>query len=230
MGKMKTFPLMIVLLLMKVANGKNDRNGKSLVNTFPFNQNEEGQEQHGHHQEDHGGDHHEDHGQRQGGVQDIVRDSRQGEENELGVSFDNVAGVQPDGDGRRCVDKLQMVEEIEYEEVITCDHSYDKRCHTTYVTNYDSQQEGECEENFRKTCFIEYEQVAFNETVSVCTEPLVKDCSVTGPDICRTEYESECWTKQGCIILAPTGAQGVTMCVRLSSLNLHLSCFCLRSL
>ena len=33
--------------------------------------------------------------------------------------------------------------------------------------------------------------------MSVCTEPLVKDCSVTGPDICRTEYESECWTKQG---------------------------------
>merc|ERR1712128_220040 len=33
----------------------------------------------------------------------------------------------------------------------------DKRCHTTYVTNYESQQEEECEENFRKSCFIEYE-------------------------------------------------------------------------
>ena len=39
-------------------------------------------------------------------------------------------------------------------------------------------------------------QVAFNETVTVCTEPLVKDCDVQGPEICRTEYESECWTKQ----------------------------------
>ena len=53
-----------------------------------------------------------------------------------------------------------MIEEIEYDDVVQCDHSYDKRCHTTYVTNYDSQQEEECEENFRKTCFIEYEQVS----------------------------------------------------------------------
>ena len=29
-----------------------------------------------------------------------------------------------------------------------------------------SQQEEECEENFRKNCFIEYEKIAFNETVA----------------------------------------------------------------
>merc|ERR1711872_85607 len=55
---------------------------------------------------------------------------------------------------------------------------------------------GECEENFRKNCFINYEKIAFNETVQVCRTPLVKDCDVQGPEICRTEYESECWTKQ----------------------------------
>ena len=44
-------------------------------------------------------------------------------------------------------------------QVIECNHSYDKRCHTTYVTNYEAQQEEECEENFQKTCFIHYEQV-----------------------------------------------------------------------
>merc|ERR1719342_450743 len=32
-----------------------------------------------------------------------------------------------------------------------------------------------------------------NETASVCRTPLVKDCDVQGPEICRTEYESECW-------------------------------------
>ena len=112
------------------------------------------------------------------------------------MSFREVAGARPGGDGKRCIDKVEMVEETEYDDVVQCDHSYDKRCHTTYVTNYDSQQEEECEENFRKSCFIEYEQIAFNETVEICRTPLVKDCNIQGPEICRTEYESECWTKQ----------------------------------
>ena len=84
-----------------------------------------------------------------------------------------------------------MVEETEYDDVVQCDHSYDRRykpnlnlnhvavrlskktitdsctrCHQTFVTQYESQQEEECEENFRKNCFIEYEKIAFNETVS----------------------------------------------------------------
>jgi hypothetical protein len=42
-----------------------------------------------------------------------------------------------------------------------------RRCHTTYVTTYDSQQEEECEDNFRKSCFIEYETIAFNQTAKV---------------------------------------------------------------
>ena len=73
-----------------------------------------------------------------------------------------MAASAPGPDGKRCIDKVEMVEETEYDDVVLCDHSYDKRCHTTYVTNYDSQQEEECEENFRKTCFIEYEQVSGN--------------------------------------------------------------------
>jgi len=64
------------------------------------------------------------------------------------------------------------------------------------VTNYESQQEEECDENYRKSCFIEYEAIALTETVQVCRTPLVKDCDVQGPEICRTEYETECWTKQ----------------------------------
>jgi len=113
-----------------------------------------------------------------------------------GVAFGDVAAANPGSDGKRCIDKVEMVEETEYDEVVQCDHSYDRRCHTTYVTNYESQQEEECEENFRKNCFIDYEKIAFNETVQVCRTPLVKDCDVSGPEICRTEYESECWTKQ----------------------------------
>merc|ERR1712156_925045 len=110
-------------------------------------------------------------------------------------SFDDVAGA-PESGGKRCIDKVEMVEQTEYDEVVQCDHSYDKRCHTTYVTNYESQQEEECDENYRKNCFIEFEQIAITETVQVCRTPLVKDCDVQGPEVCRTEYESECWTKQ----------------------------------
>ena len=45
--------------------------------------------------------------------------------------------------------EVMMVEETEYDEVVTCDHSYDRRCHTSYVTSYVSTQQEECDENFR---------------------------------------------------------------------------------
>ena len=51
-----------------------------------------------------------------------------------------------------------MIEETQYDEQIECHHSYDKRCHTTYSTDYEPQQEEECDENFVKNCYIEYKQ------------------------------------------------------------------------
>merc|ERR1711934_989945 len=184
-----------VLLLLLVEGGLGARtlrgntaarDQRSLVNTFPFNSNEGADAHHGHHEGHHDA--------RNPSVQLEARAQRQG--SDVDVSFPAVAAAGPGSDGKRCIDKVEMVEETEYDDVVQCDHSYDKRCHTTYVTNYDSQQEEECEENFRKSCFIEYEQIAFNETVEICRTPLVKDCDIQGPEICRTEYESECWTKQ----------------------------------
>ena len=32
--------------------------------------------------------------------------------------------------------------------------------------------------------------------MEVCRSPLVKDCDIEGEEICTTQYESECWTKQ----------------------------------
>merc|ERR1712110_89407 len=128
--------------------GLNARDGKSLVNTFPFNANEGHGDAHGHH-----GDHHGDHAARAPSQDLGSRAQRQGA-SDASTSFDDVAGA-PVVDGKRCIDKVEMIEEIEYDDVVQCDH--------TYVTNYDSQQEEECEENFRKSCFIEYEQIAFNE-------------------------------------------------------------------
>ena len=88
-----------------------------------------------------------------------------------------------------------MTEETEFDEVITCDHSYDKRCHTSYVTTFQAQQEEECEENLKKVCMIEYESKAFNETVEICSTEIVKDCEQEGPTVCRTIYESSCATR-----------------------------------
>merc|ERR1739838_416310 len=164
-------------------NMENARNAKSLVNSFPFNSNAEADDHH---------EHHEAHVPSQALDGRFAR--RGGED--VAVDFGAVAAAGPGADGKKCIDKVEMVEETEYDDVVQCDHSYDKRCHTTYVTNYESQQEEECEENFKKSCFIEYAQIAFNETAEICRKPLVKDCDVQGPEICRTEYESECWTKQ----------------------------------
>ena len=63
---------------------------------------------------------------------------------DVGVDFNSVA-ASPE----RCIDKIEMIEETEYDEVVTCDHSYDKRCTTSYTTTYEAQQEEECDENYR---------------------------------------------------------------------------------
>merc|ERR1711863_176165 len=172
----------------RTLRGNSARESRNLLGTFPFNA-QDGEDHHGAHHGHHG----EGHGRQP--VQALeARAQRQGDDTD--VSFPAVAAAGPGADGKRCIDKVEMIEETEYDDVVQCDHSYDRRCHTTYVTQYESQQEEECEENFRKNCFIEYEQIAFNETAEICRTPLVKDCDVQGPEICRTEYESECWTKQ----------------------------------
>ena len=121
------------------------------------------------------------------------RAARQGE-NEVRVDFNSVARAS--SSGQRCLDKIEMVEETEYDEVVTCDHSYDQRCTTSYTTTYEAQQEEECEENFRKNCFIAYSQTAQEVTVEICRTSLVKDCDAEGPTVCSTEYASECETVQ----------------------------------
>ena len=119
-------------------NQASPRGAKSLVGTFPFNANDGADDHHGAHNPSQSFD---------------GRLARQGED-EVAVDFASVAAAEPGDDGKKCIDKVEMVEETEYDDVVQCDHSYDKRCHTTYITNYESQQEEECEENFRKNCFI----------------------------------------------------------------------------
>jgi len=193
------------------------REAKTLLNTFPFNAAAGGDHHHGgdDHHGDHHGDHHDHHDtnhhqSHHTGVEQRLsapafaappasafaaagnRLARQGSSNEEEVSLDigTIAAA-----GERCVDKVVMVEETEYDDVIECKHSYSVKCHTTYATDYEPQQEEECEENFKKRCFIEYKPRASDEQVQFCYTPLVRNCDIPGPEECTTEYRSECTTR-----------------------------------
>ena len=110
--------------------------------------------------------------------------------------LDDIRDQEPDENGRKCVDKMMLKSETVYEEVMRCDHSYDERCHTTYVTSYVPHQEEDCDEKFRKVCMIWNEQQAVTEMVEECTTPLVPNCLQPGPEVCRTVYDTVCDTKQ----------------------------------
>merc|ERR1712073_108743 len=175
----------------KASSATGARSGKSLVNTFPFNarggnrNSRQGAQNHAHHEHDH---HHHEHGLGEPIDFNGARDSRQGSGDDLDLSIGNIAAA-----GERCIDKVVMVEETEYDDHVTCKHSYDQKCHTTYTTDFEPQQEEVCEENFIKECFIEYKKSASEESVEFCHTPLV--CEGEGPVECRTVYESQCETR-----------------------------------
>ena len=86
---------------------------------------------------------------------------RQGSGNDIALDIGSIAAA-----GERCIDKVVMVQETEYDDVITCKHSYSEKCHITYATDFSPTQEEQCEENFKKSCFIEYKLEAKDETAT----------------------------------------------------------------
>ena len=74
-------------------------------------------------------------------------------------------------------------------------HLY-SRCHTSYVTKYEPHQQEECEDQFRKVCLIDYEKKSIEELVKYCVTPMVKDCNKVGEQVCKTVFQSECFTRQ----------------------------------
>lgn len=109
-------------------------------------------------------------------------------------SINSIPDLMP---GQRCVQKVVMEERMEHQEVMECDHSYDRRCFTSLSTTFTPTQEEECRENYVKECFIANNKGAENTTVAVCRKPLVKDCDLESEDeTCSTQYEAECVTRQ----------------------------------
>merc|ERR1712226_154865 len=183
--KMAKFSIACVVLLAALASGQ--RAGKNLRGTFPFNSRNNANAAHhgGHHGAHHGEHaHHEHHG-----VADIRGARlRGGQDGEVALDIGSIAAA-----GERCIDKVVMVEETEYDDVVTCKHSYREKCNTTYTTDFEPQQEEDCEENFVKSCFIEYKKVASEEAVTFCHTPII--LGGDGPEVCQTVYESACTTR-----------------------------------
>merc|ERR1711892_497606 len=156
---------------VKVSATELERKEKSLLNSFPFNAQEHGE--------------HGDHGNKQANLRLNPLIARQGYGEASEQSSPDFAEIADSG--KKCVQKVMMVEETVWEDHETCDHSYDKKCHKSFTTTYQSQQEEECDEVFRKICYIEMVDVAHNVTTEVCRKPLVKDCDIEGEIVCRTE-------------------------------------------
>ncbi|XP_040570678.1 uncharacterized protein [Lepeophtheirus salmonis] len=100
-------------------------------------------------------------------------------------------------DGTYCINKVVEVEETEFERGMECHHTFNKKCHITYITDYSSSAEKKCDTDFRKKCRITFKAVPHNEKVKVCHTPLVRKCDDEnkGPEVCTTEYENHCETK-----------------------------------
>ena len=58
----------------------------------------------------------------------------------------------------------KIAEETEHDDVVQCDYSYDKKCHTSNA----SQQEIECEERIGESSFIDKKQLGLNKTIRIC--------------------------------------------------------------
>merc|ERR1712112_267141 len=216
-----------VLLLLLVEGGlgartlRGNRNvarhQKSLVNTFPFNSNEGADDHHGHHEAHHGD--HDD--ARSPSVQLEARAQRQGDDTD--VSFPAVAAAGPGADGKRCIDKVEMIEEIEYDDVVQCDHSYDRRCHTTYVTEYESEcwtkQEVHDVEDDVVECTTEVEEKCEDETSGYttntkCSKWPKEVCTVSKKNVKKYTPITGC-TKEPRELCAPAGCgfkQGTEEC------------------
>ena len=49
-----------------------------------------------------------------------------------------------------------QIEETVYDRSVKCHHSYQEKCHMTYITDYRSTAEEKCETTFKKNCHITF--------------------------------------------------------------------------
>merc|ERR1711971_382870 len=84
-------------------------------------------------------------------------------------------------DGLTCVKKMMMTEYTEYEETVTCVHKEEKRCHESYVTDFEPTRQRECDQKFEETVV----QCA-NETKTVIVSKPKEECDMEPHETCRS--------------------------------------------
>jgi len=102
--------------------------------------------------------------------------------------------TQPDGSC--CVSKVQEKDRLERDDIKECWHKNVTTCYDSYVTEFTSEEEEECEDVFYKNCVIDFKKVPFDYNIKSCHTPMVKDCSenTIGKEICRNVFETVCNT------------------------------------
>ena len=95
-------------------------------------------------------------------------------------------------DGRKCIIHTDMVETFTKEPVLKCNRTMERKCHNTYLTFFTPTQEKVCEEYFEKKCKIVFDKKNIGESIRKCIRPQQKICDGTGPEECRTIYETSC--------------------------------------
>merc|ERR1711992_390470 len=140
-------------------------------------------------------------------VLDITKDGLEVNQKALDI-LDQIRDQEPDAEGRKCVKKVMMREETVYEEVMTCHHSYDQRCHDSYITTYEPHQEEECEETERREdCRTVYDTVCDTRQVGYEVEEDFPNCTTVNMEKCedvtvglKTERRCEVWPTQRCSV------------------------------
>lgn len=61
-----------------------------------------------------------------------------------------------------CCRRCFQVEETVYDRAVKCHHSYQEKCHMTYITDYRSVTEEKCETTYDKNCHIVFKPMVTN--------------------------------------------------------------------
>ena len=70
--------------------------------------------------------------------------------------------------------KVQDKERLERDDIKECWHKNVTTCYDSYVTEFTSAEEEECEDVFYKSCVIDFKQVPFEYDIRSCITPMVK--------------------------------------------------------